>query len=121
MLKIFFYLKAEKIKSNGEAPIYAKVTLGIQSVTISTGKYISTERWLFTNKLRNVLKLEHEKVLKKGLDLFALNLNKKFNEIYEIDRDVDLSMLKEEASGKVKHRKSIFILDIFDKHKRTID
>lgn len=82
MLKIFFYIRAEKVKSNGEAPIYAKVTLGNQNITISTGKYISSERWLFTNKLRNVLKLEQEKVLKKSLDLLVLNLNKKFNEIY---------------------------------------
>ena len=116
MLKIFFYLKAEKIKSNGEAPIYAKVTLSNQNVTISTGKYISPERWMFTNKLRNVLKLEQEKVLKKSLDLFDLNLNKKFNEIFEIDPDVDLSILKNEISGKIKYRKSISILDIFDKH-----
>ena len=116
MLKIFFYIRAEKVKSNGEAPIYAKVTLGNQNITISTGKYISSERWLFTNKLRNVLKLEQEKVLKKSLDLLVLNLNKKFNEIYEIAPDIDLSILKEEISGKVKHRKSIMILDIFEKH-----
>ncbi|UPT71027.1 MAG: site-specific integrase [Flavobacterium sp. JAD_PAG50586_2] len=116
MLKIFFYLKTDKVKSNGEAPIYAKVTLGNQSITISTTKYISTERWMFTNKLRNLLKLEQEKVLKKSLDLFALNMNKKFNEIYEIDPEINLSILKEEISGKAKHRKSISILDIFDKH-----
>ena len=102
MLKIFFYIKAGKIKSNGEAPIYVKVTLGNQKTTLSTGKYISPERWTFTNKLRNVLKLEQEKVLKKSLDLYALNLNKKFNEIFEIDSDVDLSVLKDEISGKIK-------------------
>lgn len=116
MLKIFFYIRAEKVKSNGEAPIYAKVTLGNQNITISTGKCISPERWMFTNKLRNILKLEQEKVLKKSLDLFALNLNKRLNEIYEIDSNIDLSILKEEISGKTKHRKSISILDIFDKH-----
>jgi integrase len=116
MLKVFFYIKTDKVKSNGEAPIYANVTLGNQKITISTGKCITHERWIFTNKLRNVLKLEQEKVLKKSLDLFALNINKKFNEIYEIDPEIDLSILKEEISGKVKHRKSILILDIFDKH-----
>ncbi|QBZ98852.1 site-specific integrase [Flavobacterium sangjuense] len=116
MLKVFFYIKTDKVKANGEAPIYAKVTLGNQKTTLSTGKDISPERWMFTNKLRNVLKLEQEKVLKKSLELFSLNLNKKFNEIYEIDPNVDLSLLKDEISGKIKSRKSILILDIFEKH-----
>ena len=49
MLKIFFYIKTEKVKQNGESPIYAKVVLGNQKITISTGKYISLERWTFTN------------------------------------------------------------------------
>jgi hypothetical protein len=44
MLKISFSSKTEKIKSNGEAPIYAKVTLGNQKTTLSTGKNISRVR-----------------------------------------------------------------------------
>lgn len=90
MLKIFFYLKTEKAKQNGDAPIYAKIMLDKQKMSMSTGKYISLERWTFTNKLRNVLKLEQEKVLKKSLEVFTLNLNRKYNEISEVDSNIDL-------------------------------
>lgn len=119
MLKIFFYIKTGKTRQNGEAPIYAKIQLGNQCISMSTGKYISLERWTFTNKLRNVLKLDHEKVLKKSLDVFSLNANKKFNEISEIDSNVDLFFLKGELSGKTQSRKSVLLLSIFEKH--TID
>ena len=116
MLKIFFYIKTEKVKQNGESPIYAKVVLGNQKITISTGKYISLERWTFTNKLRNVLKLEQEKVLKKSLEIFSLNMIRKYNEISEINPNINLSILKDEVSGKSKKTSSVQILDIFEKH-----
>ena len=116
MLKIFFYIKTGKVRQNGESPIYAKIVLGNQKITISTGKYISMERWTFTNKLRNVLKLDKEKVLKKSLEMFSVRTDRMYNEIYAIDSCVNLSFLKDKISGKTKQNTSIQILDIFEKH-----
>ena len=116
MLKIFFYIKTGKVRQNGESPIYAKIVLGNQKITISTGKYISMERWTFTNKLRNILKLDKEKVLKKSLEMFSVRTDRMYNEIYAIDSCVNLSFLKDKISGKTKQNTSIQILDIFEKH-----
>jgi CRISPR/Cas system CMR-associated protein Cmr5 small subunit len=76
MLKVIFYLKAEKVDKNGVSPVFARISCKKRTIAISTGKSISKERWLFTNNLRNVLKLEKEKVIKNSLDLFQLNAEK---------------------------------------------
>lgn len=81
MLKIFFYIKSVKVKSNGEAPIYAKIQFGNQIISMNIRKFVSLERWTFTNKVRNFLKLEQEKVLKKEFRHFSLTTNKLFKEL----------------------------------------
>lgn len=67
MLKIIFYLKAGKVNKKGESLIFARITHNQKSTTMATGKSILKERWQFTNNLRNVLKIEKEKVIKHSL------------------------------------------------------
>lgn len=116
MLKIIFYIKSDKIKINGESPIFAKISNKQDSITLSTGKSILNERWIFTNNLRNVLKLEKEKVTKQTLDLLHIQIERKFNELVKIDPEVSLSTLKSEIIGKFPNTVSNQLLDIFDKH-----
>lgn len=116
MLKIIFYIKSEKINLNGESPIFAKITLGNQRTTMSTGKAISAERWNATQRLRAILKLEKEKVLKKSLELFQLNIEKKYNCLINVTDDVTIGMLKDEVSKVPKNQKKVQLLDIFEKH-----
>lgn len=68
MVQIIYFIKSGKVKSNGECPIYAKIKFGQQSITMSVRQNISLKRWNFTNKLRNPLKLEKEKVIRASLD-----------------------------------------------------
>jgi site-specific recombinase XerD len=102
MLKVIFYLKAGKVNKKGESPIFARITYNQKSTTIATGKSISKERWQFTKNLRNVLKLEKEKVLKNSLDVIQLNIEKKFNELARETSEVSLILLKKELNGKTK-------------------
>jgi site-specific recombinase XerD len=123
MLKVIFYLKAEKVDKSGESPVFARISYKQKTIAISTGKAISKERWLFTNNLRNVLKIEKEKVIKSSLDLFQLNAEKKFNELFRIDSDVSLELLKEELSGKTNAKKNCStnqtsIIEILDKYNK---
>ena len=121
MLKVIFYQKSDKVDKKGESPIFARLTFKNQRISISTGKSISKERWLFTNNLRNVLKLEKEKVIKSSLGLFQLNTEKKFNELFRIDPDVSLELLKAELRGKVKNSlstKQITVIEILDKYNK---
>lgn len=64
-----------------------------------------------------MLKMEKEKVIKQALDIFQMNLEKKFNELVKIDPEVSLSLLKDEFQGKVKLKsKSISIIEVMQKH-----
>jgi len=117
MLKVIFYLKAGKTTKSGQSPIFAKISFKQESITMATGKSITKERWIFTKNLRSVLKLEQEKVIKQALDIFQMNIEKKFNELQKIDSEVSLSLLKNEFQGKVKLKsKSISIIEVMQKH-----
>ncbi|TRX33204.1 site-specific integrase [Flavobacterium sp. ZT3R18] len=119
MLKVIFYLKAGKANKKGESPIFARISYNQKSITMATGKSILKERWQFTKNLRNVLKLEKEKVIKNGLDVFQLNIEKKFNELVRIDSDISLILLKNEFNGKTKLKtKDVSILEILEKHNK---
>lgn len=119
MLKIIFYLKTGKDNKKGESPIFARISYNQKSTTMATGKSILKERWQFTNNLRNVLKIEKEKVLKNSLDLLQLNIEKKFNEMTKESLDVSLQLLKNEFTGKTKtivKAKEVSILEVIDKY-----
>ncbi|WP_166919641.1 site-specific integrase [Flavobacterium poyangense] len=117
MVKVIFYIKAQKANKNGEAPIFARVSFKKRETSISTGKSIELERWEETKKLRILLKQEKEKVIKQRLDNFQLAIEKKFNELYKIDPDVSLLLLKKELTGKTEtKKKSMTILEVMEKH-----
>jgi site-specific recombinase XerD len=102
MLKVIFYQKSDKVNKNGESPIYARLSYNDKQILMSTGQAISKERWTSTNNLRHQLKIEKEIVMKNLLDLFHLNAAKKFTELFRIDPEVNLQLLKAELTGKVK-------------------
>lgn len=119
MLKVIFYIKSDKTGKDGLSPIFARISLRDKFITMATGKWISKERWQFTNNLRNVLKMDKEKVIKEALEVFQLNLEKKFYELSKIDADISLEFLRDEIKGKTKINekpKSITILEVISKH-----
>lgn len=116
MLKIIFFIKSGKTNLNGESPIFARLTLGKEITTMSTGKTITAERWIATQRLRAILKLEKEKVLKKSLELFQLNIEKKYNSLLNVTEDVSIAMLKDEVTEVPKNSKKVQLLDVFEKH-----
>lgn len=122
MLKIIFYIKTDKVNTKGESPIFARISYKQKTTTMATGKSILKERWQFTNNLRNVLKLEKEKVIKNALDLFQLNVEKKFNELIKIDTDISLHLLKNEFNGKSNSKpKDVSIIEIIEQHNKYFE
>jgi hypothetical protein len=102
MLKVIFYQKSDRVNKNGESPIYARLSYNDRQISMSTGQAILKERWASTNNLRNQLKIEKEIVIKNLLDLFQLNAAKKFTELFRIDPEVNLQLLKAEITGKAQ-------------------
>lgn len=102
MLKTIFLLKSGRVNRDGESSIILRLSYKNKIITIASGKFISKERWIQTNHLKNTLKAEKEKVIKSSLDLTQLNAEKKFTELFRINPEVDLELLKAELTGKVK-------------------
>lgn len=116
MVKTMIYIKKDKVKNSGECPIYIKILFKHQSITISTGKYISEERWIETDNLRRKLRIEKEKVLKEYLDLYVLKIEKIYNQIVKYQEDISISEFKLMILGKQKDDAIPTLLDIIDKH-----
>jgi integrase len=117
MLKIIFFIRTGKVNSNGECPIYSKVTYQGQTISISTRKSISKHRWSFTNNLRNPLKIEKEKVIKASLDRIAFQIENHFNQLVKNNSIIDLNNIKNHIVGKPsKENQEKSILKIFEVH-----
>ncbi|UUW08431.1 site-specific integrase [Flavobacterium plurextorum] len=118
MLKTIFLLKSGRVNRDGECSIILRLSYKSKKITIASGKFISKERWIQTNHLKNTLKAEKEKVIKSSLDLMQLNAEKKFTELFRIDPEVDLELLKAELTGKVQvgQPQGPTIIEIIDKY-----
>ncbi|MDO5971036.1 phage integrase SAM-like domain-containing protein [Flavivirga aquimarina] len=123
MLKIIYFIKSEKSNSNDECPIYAKISYQGKSITMSTGKYISKERWKFTSNLRGPLRVQKEKVIKASLDSLTMLFETKFNLLLKNNATINLNEIKIEILGKkqVKTKTKIGLLDIFDIHNKDFE
>jgi site-specific recombinase XerD len=116
MIKTFFYLKTDKKNSEGESPIFAKIKLQGNSTTLSTGKFICKERWDFTNKLRNKLRLNTEKNCKLAIDLVERKIEDAFLELSRTNPDITLVDIKNKLNGKTTKAGDIDVLKLFKKH-----
>ena len=114
MLKIIFYLKSEKQNLKGECPIFAKVNLGTKTTTISTGKSITQDRWIATNRLRSLLRDSREKVIKESLDHFLLKGERFYNEAFKMGSEITLDELKNHLKGVQRKSKAVYLIDLFD-------
>ena len=115
MIKVIFFIRTSKVKLTGESPLYAKIILDNESISISTGKSISSERWKATKKLQGSFKTEKEKVLKQSLDLFLIKIERAYIDLNRIENDVHLEELKNIITGN-KKTDTVYLLSIFDKH-----
>ena len=116
MIKTFFYLKTDKQNNEGESPIYAKIELQGKTTTLSTGKFICKERWLFTNKLRNNLRLNSEKNCKMAIDLIENKIESIYFELTKSKPDTTLLDVKNKFNGKSTSTETIDFMLLFKKH-----
>jgi integrase len=116
MVKTFIYIKKDKARSNGDCPIYIKVVFNQKSTTVSTGKYISEERWKQTDNLRKLLRQDKEKTLKEFLDLFLLNIEKIHNQIERYQEDITIKEFKNRILGKQEIETIPSLIKIIEEH-----
>lgn len=116
MLKTNFYIKADKAKSTGECPIYAKVIFEHKSITMSTGRYILPERWKFSDNMRHPVKIDKEKVIKQYLEIFRINIEKIYYDIKKKELDVSIEEFKAMIQGKSNFNKIPTLIELIEIH-----
>ena len=94
------YINKDKVKSNGNCPIYIKVIFNRKSITISTGKSITEERWRETDNLRRLLRQDKERVLKEFLDLYILKIERIHNQLEKYQETITIAEFKLKILGK---------------------
>ncbi len=110
------YIKKDKVKSNGSCPIYIKVIFNRKSITISTGKSITEERWKETDNLRRLLRQDKEKVLKEFLDLYILKIEKIHNELERYQKAISIDEFKLKILGKESEDAKPTLVSIIEEH-----
>jgi integrase len=118
MLKTNFYIKADKAKANGECPIYAKVFFNHKSITLSTGRNISPERWKFSDNMRHPVKIEKEKVIKQYLEIFRINIEKIYYDIKKKELDISIEDFKAMILGKSSFNKIPTLIELIEIHNK---
>ncbi|SNR58681.1 site-specific integrase [Lutibacter flavus] len=121
MIKTFFYLKTDKQNNEGESPIYAKISLQGKTTTLSTRKFISKERWMSTNKLRNTLRIITEKNSKTALDLIETKIESIYYELSKNNLGTTLLDVKHKLNNKDSQTEENDILNIFQKHNKDFE
>jgi integrase len=116
MTKTTIYIKKDKVKLNGECPLYIKVIYNQKSFTLATGKNISEERWKQTDNLRKLLRQDKEKVLKEFLDLYLLKIEKLDNQLERIQEEITIEEFKLRILGKEEKNTKPCILEIITAH-----
>ncbi len=118
-VKIRFYLKGDKVKSE-ETAIYGKIIVFGTLATFSTGEYILANRWKATNGLSKTLRIDKEISLKEHLDTIKENYKKVYIELSKTTTnitDITANDIKDYLNGKSKSEEDkTTILDVLNLH-----
>jgi site-specific recombinase XerD len=121
MIKKNFYLKSDKQNKDLSYPIYLKIGYKGKSVTLSTGKSITKERWNATNKLRNPLKIDTEKNCKLLLDRISEKIEKIYLELSKNNDNITAIDIKDKYTGKSDKLEYIDIIYLFTLHNKYFE
>jgi site-specific recombinase XerD len=118
MLKFQFFIRTEKVKVNGECPIFVKINLDRKkSFTLSIGKCITKERWEKTNRLRSAHLNPREKVIKEYFNLFEIKVTTLYSSYLREQKTIEVDEFKSELVGKPKDTlKGITLVGLIDLH-----
>ncbi len=114
-MKSFFlsyYIKKEKARQNGDAPIYARVTVKGKPVTLSTGFYIAPLVWKRTQQLK-LAKSEAEKKLKRELNNIEHTLQGLVHELKARKEQITSANLKGAYNYSEQPQKEYYLSDAF--------
>ena len=116
MIKQNFYLKSDKVNYLEEYPIFLKLSYQGKSTTLSTGKWLTKERWVSTNKLKNPLRIEKEKNCKLAMERMAEKIENIYYDLIKTKNNLNILDIKNKYTGKTAKMKELDILSLFTIH-----
>lgn len=109
-------MQSDKQNEDLSYPIYLKIRYKGKSVTLSTGKSISKERWNATNKLRKPLKIDKEKNCKLAFGRVVEQIDKAYYQLGKTKENITVLDIKNKFTGKTDEKKTNDILYLFEIH-----
>lgn len=116
-LAILFFLKSSKTSRNGLIPIYQRITINGERITISTSRFVEKSKW---NPIAGKLKGNHEeaRLLNSHLDLLK-------SKVYEIEKwmvnnneEITAQTFKNKLLGVEEKERKLIV--IFEEHNKRI-
>ncbi len=108
---ILFVAQKGKLKANGKAPIFARVTINGEMVHLSTRTNIEPDRWL-SKEGRTLGSTKEDKAINSTLDNFRTLIHGKYNEFFfkgEVITAARLKAILTSQSSEIKR-----LLQLFD-------
>lgn len=110
---LLFWINKSKNSKNGEAPIYARITINGKRAEIATGEKITPDRW--SNKSGSVKGTrEDARTINAALDQIKIKIKGIYNLFLEEGKTVSANLIKDAYSGKKE--KEYSVLEVFKYH-----
>lgn len=119
-LNVSFIIRKNKIRSNGEVPIYMRINVNGSTVKeISTGEKVYPEMWdSQTTSIKG--KKPQAKRINRNLKLIESNVRAAHTELIQEGVEITSESVKDRFTGKDKEVREVPILTIFDENNQRM-
>ena len=117
-VSISYYLRASRLNSKGEAPVYVRVTVNSQRINSSTGIFVDPSRWI-SGKARVKGNNEITRTINTSLDQKQTSIIKFINQLEANGKQITPDALTNFLQGK--DEKQHGLMEVFDYHNKRVE
>lgn len=117
-IAILFFLKRTTINSNGESPIYLRITIDKKRIQNSTGLFVKPEYWS-VNKSLAIGKNKESRLINEQLEMIKHRVVEAKNELFIKDTPLTAETLKNLLFGIQQKKRTL--VPIFQDHNNRIE
>lgn len=117
-LSILFTLKKSKVGTNGQIPVYLRITVNGERVEVSTNRKIEVSRW-DADIQRAKGRSESARVFNNHLDNLENQVKRDYNSLREKSEAVSAVVLRDMLTGK--NAKRYYLLNVFEINNKLVE
>lgn len=119
-LNVLFFIRKDKIDTEGKAPIYCRITFNKERTDFSIKRTIPEERWEASKGKVKGSSAEY-KAINEYLGMFRNKINKHYHYLEESNKPITAKILMEFVSDKPKNQNSnVSLFKIFEQHNKKV-